>query len=102
MWSETPTAKPKYATNGCPDISANQMLSNCVEKGDISSIPEIAGLLVFLQGHVGVYIGDGNVVEAKGHKYGVVKSELCKGHWTHWGRCPYLEYVDKMTGEEIM
>ena len=34
--------------------------------------------------HVGLYIGDGQVVEAKGTKYGVVYS--CINQWTHASR----------------
>lgn len=35
--------------------------------------------------HVGIYIGNGQVVEAKGSSYGVVKTEFAKGNWTHYG-----------------
>lgn len=67
--------------------------SNCKEKGLIKSIPEIKGLLVFKPGHVGVYIGKGKVIEAKGHAYGVVETELSKGDWRTWGKCPFIEYI---------
>ena len=33
--------------------------------------------------HVGLYIGDGDVIEAKGTQYGVVKSKVSSR--THWG-----------------
>ena len=42
--------------------------------------------------HVGVYIGDGKVVEARGHSYGVVKTDLKSRNWTKWCKCPYIEY----------
>ena len=41
--------------NSSQDVSANEMRIKCKAKG-ISSIPEIKGLLVFKNGHVGVYI----------------------------------------------
>ena len=40
--------------------------------------------------HVGLYIGNGEVIEAQGTKTGVVKSTV-KG-WTHWAELKYTEY----------
>ena len=34
--------------------------------------------------HTGVYMGDGTVIEARGHKDGVIRSELGDYPWTHW------------------
>lgn len=103
MWSETATSVPSYASNGCPDHSADSMLVACVEKGTIDSIPEIAGILVFMVGHIGVYIGNGEVIEARGHKYGVVQTKLSERPWKHWGKCPYMAYDTdaNMSGKEI-
>lgn len=90
LWSDTPTSTPKYV--GSQDIGANAMLGKCKEAGNINTIPEIAGLLVFFKGHIGVYVGNGEVIEARGHDYGVVKTKLKSRPWTHWGKCPYIEY----------
>jgi hypothetical protein len=81
---------PKY--NSKQDVSANGMLKKCKKKGDIDSIPEVEGVLVFFDGHVGIYIGKGLVIEAKGHAYGVVITALDSRPWTHWGYCPWIEY----------
>lgn len=91
LWSETPTSKPKY--NVAQDVSANGMLTECKTKGKISTMPDIAGVLVFFDGHVGVYIGDGYVIEARGHDYGVVKTKLSARPWTDWGYCPWITYT---------
>lgn len=90
LWCETPTSTPKY--NASQDVSANGMRGKCKVSGDINTMPEIAGLLVFMQGHVGVYIGNGEVIEARGHAYGVVKTRLKDRPWKWWGECPYIEY----------
>lgn len=37
-------------------------------------------------GHVGIYTGDGYVVHAKGHDYGVVRERLADTAFTHWGQ----------------
>ena len=55
-------------------------------------MPKVAGVLVFKSGHVGVYIGNGKVIEAKGHAYGVIQSNLSGGGWTKWGYCPWITY----------
>ena len=94
LWSDSPTAKPRYASGGYPDLSANQMRYACKFTGGISSIPDIPGVLVFMVGHVGVYIGGGFVIEARGHEYGVVRTSLKSRPWKWWGKCPYIEYIE--------
>ena len=93
LWSDTPTSSPKY--NAEQDVSANGMLQRCKEKGTISTMPELPGVLVFLPGHVGVYIGGGYVIEAKGHAYGVVKTKLAGRGWKSWGKCPWISYAQQ-------
>lgn len=90
LWSDTPTSTPKY--NGSQDVSANGMLGKCEVWGYIDEIPEIPGLLVWSQGHIGVYIGNGRVIEARGFNYGVVETDLDKRGWKKWGKCPWIEY----------
>lgn len=75
-WLNPDTHEVEYGTNGMPDIGADTMYANASEKGTIDTIPEIPGLAVWHEGHIGIYIGDGKVIEAKGTKYGVVETEL--------------------------
>jgi hypothetical protein len=79
------------------DLNADGTYTAAKVKGPISSIPEkIIGLGVRKPGHIGIYIGNGWVIESKGTKYGVVKTPL-KGSgataWTHWLEYPFIEYV---------
>jgi hypothetical protein len=82
------------------DKSANGMFNAAKISGNIEMLPEIPGACLWKDGHVGVYIGNGKVIEAKGTKYGVIQSPI-KGiganKWTHWFFCPYIEYVDEVT-----
>lgn len=89
----TPGSGFIYCSNGMPDIGANRMYDEAVSKGEISSIPEIPGLAVWTQGHIGVYIGDGWVIEAMSTVDGVKKTRLADRPWTHWLEIPYIEYI---------
>jgi hypothetical protein len=63
----------------------------CERKGtSLGSLPEVAGVAVFMKGHVGIYIGNGEVIEARGHAYGVVKTKLARRPWKRWA---YIEGV---------
>lgn len=87
----------KYQSNGCPDTSANGMINLCKETGPIKTIPDIPGLVVWKDGHIGVYIGGGYTIEERGFAYDCVKRKVTDGPWTKWGRLPMLEYTDKPT-----
>lgn len=91
LWSDSNTAAPRY--NAAQDVSANGMLSKCTEHGNIGKMPEIPGVLVFMDGHVGVYEGNGYVIEctvARGG--GVIRTALNSRPWVHWGKCPWITY----------
>lgn len=93
LWCDSPEdTTPVY--NADQDKSANGMRSACKTKGEMSTMPDVPGLLVFYNNHVGVYIGNGEVVEARGRKYGVIKTKLADRPWTSWGYCPYITYED--------
>ena len=90
LWSENFVSPPEY--NASQDVSANGMLAKCTEKGSFDTMPEMPGILVFKSGHVGVYVGNKKVIEARGFSYGVVETDLNSRGWTHWGKCPWITY----------
>jgi len=95
LWTED--GKITYVPFQDRDVTG--MFNNCSETGLISTLPEIAGVLVFMSGHVGIYIGNGEVIEARGHSYGVVKTKLEDRNWAKWGKLKWIEYVtDKNVG----
>ena len=92
LWSATPTSAPKY--NAATDYGATAFYQHCNLKGSIGTFDKIPGRLVFKgkpgkMSHVGVYVGDGKIIEAKGHKYGVVISNLDET-WDYWGQCELI------------
>lgn len=104
LWSDGPNNPPQYLAQPCTvDYSADDMRAACKEKGAVDTIPEIPGILVFKSGHVGVYLGNGEVIEARGHRYGVVQTKLAARPWTYWGKCPCITYEenDDMTQDKF-
>lgn len=91
LWSSDETDALNY--NSAQDVSANGMYNLCKTKGLITNMPDIAGVLVFMDKHVGVYIGNGEVVEARNFDCGVQKTKLKDRKWTRWGYCPFIEYI---------
>ena len=89
--------------NAAEDYSADKLLQVATEKGSIDTLPlNTIGLLVHMKGHVGVYIGNSKVIEARGKAYGVVETNLKDRPWTSWSKCPWFEYKEeKQMGEKI-
>ena len=91
----------KYKSNGVPDTNANGLIKKCTEvTTDFTDI--MVGEVVWKQGHVGVYIGEGLAVEctpnwADGVQITAVgnigkKSGYKTRTWTKHGKLPYVEY----------
>ena len=102
-WLDADTLTIGYATNGMPDYGADQMYQSALaagsDHGPISSLPEIPGLAVWKSGHIGVYIGDGYVIEAMSTKNGVVKTEVTGRGWEGWCKLPFIDYLEEDEGQ---
>ena len=88
----------KYGSNGCPDKSASGMFEYCKKKGmdwgAIGTLPEIPGLALFTDGHIGYYVGGGYAVEWRGFNYGCVKTRVKDRAWKNWAKLPFIDYGD--------
>ena len=93
-WLNVETNQIEYGTNGMPVLRADEIYETATEKGSIDTMPEIPGLAVWKQGHIGVYIGDGKVIEAMSTTIGVVETNVTDGTWTHWLKVPSITYVE--------
>lgn len=87
----------KYASNGVPDINAAGLIGKCYGvSSDFSKIKE--GELVYMSGHVGIYVGDGYVIESSPKwKNGVQRTLLTDRKWLKHGFLPYVEYDTENT-----
>ena len=68
-WLNTVTMEIQYGSNGMPDVGADGMYYNASRKGSIETMPDTPGLAVWKSGHIGVYIGNGEVIEAMDTRY---------------------------------
>ena len=90
-----------YKSNGVPDINADQMIKACDDVSiDFSNIQ--VGEVVWMEGHIGVYIGEGLAVECTPkwrncvqitavHNIGT-KNGYNGRMWTKHGKLPYVTY----------
>ena len=104
-----------YGSNGVPDTNANGMIGRCREiSTDFSTIEPGEGL--WLEGHWGVYVGDGLAVECTNHSgwksgvqitavWNIGKKDSYHGrYWTKHGKLPWVAYTgeaDKIEPETI-
>ena len=88
-----------YASNGVPDISESAMIDACAMVSMDFTCVE-AGEVVWLPGHIGVYLGDGLVAECTPAWDDGVQITACNRHisgyhrrdWVKHGRLPWLTY----------
>ena len=74
---------------------ANATYKNATVKGPLSTMPDIPGLGVYHNGHVGIYVGNGMVIHAPGN--GKVVSLVALDDmtsFTHWFKIPGVSYPD--------
>ena len=101
----------KYASNGVPDVGANYMMNYCTSKStNFKNI--VAGEVVHLDGHIGIYIGDGLVAECSPRWKDKVQITACanigekKGYnsrkWTSHGKLKFIDYSVKPEGSAYM
>ena len=101
-----------YACNGVPDYDAKKMIDCCREVStDFSDI--VPGEAVWMDGHIGVYVGEGLVVEATPKWRGGVLTSTCGNvaakqipgtagsrRWTKHGKLPWVDYAAQETEKE--
>ena len=90
---DRPDGSVGYATEGFPDITSGTLFYRARIKGPLSALPELPGLALWRNGHMGIYIGRGALVEAKDAGSGVVQSCLSDRDFTHWFKIPGLYYL---------
>ena len=98
-----------YEANGVPDIDADQMIKKCADVStDFTNIS--VGEVVWISGHIGIYIGDGLAVECT-HRWkdgvqitavhNIGQRDVYNGRtWTKHGKLPYVKYTEEAPKEQ--
>ena len=94
LWGWKPGVVP-YGRNGIPDIASHTLMSKCINLTTSFDTIDI-GEAVFMKGHVGVYIGNGEVIESTPMwSNGVQITKLTDRQWINHGKIPYVDYESK-------
>ena len=80
-----------YAYTGTARSSSSQ-IGSASASGSVSSIPRIHGLGLWMQGHVGVYVGGGMAVDCRDYGYNVVYEGVTQHRWVKWYKVPGVTY----------
>ena len=91
----------KYSSNDVPDVSADGMIKKCYDVStNFSNI--VVGEVVWMSGHIGIYIGNGLAIEATPSWDNKVQITAVKNigtksgynarKWTNHGKLPYINY----------
>jgi peptidoglycan hydrolase-like protein with peptidoglycan-binding domain len=78
---------------GINTTANNYFLRAAIKGTSMINFPKTLGALVHMNGHVGIYIGNGQVVEARGVDYGVVITALSARPWVRWSLCYLVDYI---------
>lgn len=87
----------KYTSNGVPDYNANTIITKCKNVStDFSKIKK--GEFVWMYGHCGIYIGNGQVIESSpAWENGVQITKLSQRKWKKHGKLPWIDYDEDDT-----
>ena len=80
-----------YASNGVPDIGADQMITMCPDASTTGWASMEPGEVVWTTGHIGIYIGDGLAVECTPKWDNCVQVTAVQHRLQERLQCPYLE-----------
>ena len=76
-----------------------ELLAEAEHKGSIDTIPDIPGLGVYMYGHVGIYVGDGMVIDARTEVSGIGYDAIDYEGWTDWFEIKGVDYSKYMISE---
>ena len=82
-----------WGLNGFEDTSSETMWEHAEVTGDPEELPDIPGLGLYHPGHVGIYIGDGKVIEASNSTDGMLISDYNPEKWDGWFEINGLTYL---------
>lgn len=103
----------KYASNYVPDVNADTMISKycSLTTNDFSKLEK--GMVVWMKGHIGIYCGDGIVVESSPKWENGIQRTYARGcpvtnkyklntrTWQKCGKLKWIDYTSSKTTKSI-
>jgi len=99
-WNDTRN-NPVYDVS--TDRNQEMACAASLSKGTIATLPEIPGVVLWMKGHCGIYLGGGVFVECVGAPVGMRKGTIENGRvtagspFTNWFRDSYIDYASGTT-----
>ena len=98
----------KYKSNNVPDIGADEMIRHCKDVSTDFSKIEI-GEAVWMEGHIGVYVGNGLAIDCTPAWKNGVQYTACnrtvsgykRRNWTKHGKLPWIDYTKVATSNKV-
>lgn len=104
-----------YASNGVPDVSADDLFAYCTDKSNENWDDMPVGEVLWQDGHLGIYVGDGKCIECTlrwtrisndGTEWNSVMLTAVQNcvdypfdikgrNWTKHGKLPFIQYLAK-------
>lgn len=108
LWGWEEGKSPKYKGTEVPDVGSDSMYKNHTTNQSTDFKNILPGEVVWFAGHIGVYIGDGLVIEATSRATDGFTDNVCisalgnigkvAGYpvrsWTHHGRLKWVDYTE--------
>lgn len=101
----------RYGSNGVPDVNANTMITSYCTDVTTNMSKLRKGMLVWMSGHVGIYCGDGIVVESSPRWENGIQRTYPTGcgvpnkhhlNSRKWSKCGYLKWIDYSTTKDLV
>jgi len=97
LWWADDNGNPKY--NAAQDVNTSMAYVSASERGPLSTLPEMPGIVLWMNGHVGVYMGGGRFLECRGGGVGMAEGAVSKGvitkgsKFTNWFKDRNIVYL---------
>lgn len=107
VWWQDDNTSPKYNFGGMLDRNQEGAYAAAKEKGPLNTLPEIPGVILWMKGHAGVYIGNGEFIECVGAPVGMRLGRVANGRitsgskFTHWFKDTYITYEEGPTEKPV-
>lgn len=81
------------------DVNTDTAYKNAIEKGPLATMPNTKGVILYMKGHVGIYVGDNEFIECAIGK-GTIKGKIQKNKiisgskFTSWFKDKNIKYTD--------